>query len=448
MAIISQKQLFSWENLEIKSDSYRLKLVLDNLPDENLMLKLEKQRANGRNDYPVRAIWNSIIAGVVFNHRSIEELRRELSRNAELRMFCGFDVFKGADSVPGASVYTRFMKNLIEHENLIRSMFDNVVSQTKELLSDFGKELAIDSKAIESYSNWYPKNKKQDGRRDTDANIGKKKYAGKSKAGKEWQSIKEWFGYKLHLLIDSKYELPVGYKITKASSSDTTELLPMIETVNKKHKDIVDIAKIITADKGYDSAENNMELYYEYGIMPIIPIREMWKDGEATRALTNNARENILYDESGRVYCVCDKTGEIREMAYNGADKKRNCIKYRCPAKVYGYKCKGMCNCKNGLTGYGKIVRIKIEKGQRLFVPLPRHTYKWKRYYKKRTAVERVNSRLDVSFGFEKHTIRGKNKLESRMGIALAVMLAMAVGHIKQGEKEKMRSLVKMPKAA
>ena len=59
------------------------------------------------------------------------------------------------------------------------------------------------------------------------------------------------------------------------------------------------------------------------------------------------------------------------------------------------------------------------------------------------TAVERVNSRLDVSFGFELHTIRGRAKMKLRVGIALLVMLAMAVGSIKSGQKETMRSLVK-----
>ena len=50
---------------------------------------------------------------------------------------------------------------------------------------------------------------------------------------------------------------------------------------------------------------------------------------------------------------------------------------------------------------------------------LARSSYAWKREYKKRTSVERVNSRLDVSFGFERHFIRGlkKMKLKGRAGV-------------------------------
>ena len=62
--------------------------------------------------------------------------------------------------------------------------------------------------------------------------------------------------------------------------------------------------------------------------------------------------------------------------------------------------------------------------------------------YNKRTSVERVNSRLDESFGFEKHCIRGMMKMKVKCGIALCIMLAMAVGKIKENQAGKMRSLV------
>lgn len=75
-------------------------MVLDHLPDEELMRKLEQERGKGRDDYPVRAVWNSILAGIVFQHPSIESLRRELLRNAQLREICGFDPCLGERAVP------------------------------------------------------------------------------------------------------------------------------------------------------------------------------------------------------------------------------------------------------------------------------------------------------------------------------------------------------------
>jgi hypothetical protein len=52
--------------------------------------------------------------------------------------------------------------------------------------------------------------------------------------------------------------------------------------------------------------------------------------------------------------------------------------------------------------------------------------------------LERINN----SFGFERHFIRGKAKMTMRAGLALAVMMALAVGHIRVGRPECMRSLV------
>lgn len=56
--------------------------------------------------------------------------------------------------------------------------------------------------------------------------------------------------------------------------------------------------------------------------------------------------------------------------------------------------------------------------------------------------MERVNSRLDQVLGFEHHTIRGKDKMEMRVSLALVVMLAMALGRIRAGQSDKMRSLI------
>ncbi len=57
--------------------------------------------------------------------------------------------------------------------------------------------------------------------------------------------------------------------------------------------------------------------------------------------------------------------------------------------------------------------------------------------------LERINSRLDNDFDFEKHYIRGQAKMQTRVGLATAVMMAMALGHVRAGRIEQMRSLVR-----
>ena len=60
-----------------------------------------------------------------------------------------------------------------------------------------------------------------------------------------------------------------------------------------------------------------------------------------------------------------------------------------------------------------------------------------------RGAVERVNSRLAGGFRSERPSIRGLAKMRLRVTMALTIMLAMAVGRIRAGQPENLRSLVR-----
>lgn len=165
----------------------------------------------------------------------------------------------------------------------------------------------------------------------------------------------------------------------------------------------------------------------------------MWKDGEKTKQLKTKNLQNVTYDYKGTVFCHCCQTGEIREMAYRGFEKKRESLKYGSPALFYGLECKGAATCPI----YKKSVRIPMRENHRIFTPVARSSYKWKDLYNKRTSVERVNSRIECSFGFERHFIRGLAKMKVRCGLALSVMLAIAIGRLRLNHPELMRSLVK-----
>jgi len=151
MAKILNRFLFSWQDIEARSDLQRLRLVVEYLPDEDLMVVMEAHRKNGRDDYPVRAVWNSILSGIVYQHASIESLRRELCRNGELRQACGFDPFLGDGAVPSARAYSHFLGLLYRYSDLVEALFDRLVEEPASLLPAFGEKLAVDSKAIASF---------------------------------------------------------------------------------------------------------------------------------------------------------------------------------------------------------------------------------------------------------------------------------------------------------
>jgi len=435
MAMIPQKNLFSWKKLEKLPDLKQLEILFKNIPDEELMRKLESNRKNGRDDYPVRAMWNSMLAGIVFDHERIETLRRELKRNPSLLEICGFNIFKKGEAVPPAWAYTRFLQSLIKESILITKIFDDLVEECREVLPHFGKNLALDGKAIPSFAvkaGKFPDDK----RGDHDANWGKHVYSGVSNDGKLWEKVKSWFGYTLHLLIDSTYGLPISFTVTRASMSEIKIAPVLIESTYRRHPELIKGTEYLSGDRGYDTTHIVSTLWDDYGIKPIIDIKNMWKDPDKTKMLPGY--DNIVYNYRGVVSCYCPKTNKKVEMAYGGFEKDRKALKYKCPAKAYGYECKGREKClsRSGL-------RIPLSLDRRIFTPVARSSYKWKKLYKKRTAVERVNSRLDVSFGFENHTIRGQKKMSMRATLAFMIMLSMAVGWTKEGRPDLIRSLVR-----
>jgi len=458
MAIIHQPDLFTWEHVEAASDLDRLRFLLEALPDEELMLALEAERKGRRDEYPLRALWNSLLAGIVFQHVGIESLRRELHRNAQLRQVCGFDPFRGAKAIPPQYVYTRFQRKLFKHQADIDRMLDRLIERLREFLPDLGRRLAVDSKAIASHGKPLRQGREtdqQDGRRDSDADWGTKTYSGVREDGTAWEKITRWFGYKLHLVVDADYELPLGYLVTKASANDSPHLLPLMESLTARHPELAKQTQYLSADKAYDSEENNRELWDRCEIRPLIDIRATWKEEpDLPRPLYPDRVDTIFHTEQGKVLCRCRDGAEKERdnyapMAYEGFEADRMSLKYRCPAKTHGIACSQQDLCNGGdQPAHGRIVRVPLDTDRRSFTPLARDSKAWKREYKRRTAVERVNSRIDVSFGFEHHYIRGMKKMTARAGLALLVMLGMAAGWLKEKRPERIRSLVGQPRAA
>jgi hypothetical protein len=451
MANIPQPYLFSWREIEADSDLNRLCLVMSVLPDEHFVRFLELLRGKGRDDYPIRPTWNALMAGIVYQHESAAGLLRELRRNAELRELCGFNPLLGVVAVPTDDAFGHFLALVMDHQDQLLEIFDQLIDELKRLLPGLGGNMAVDSKAIQSYGRPVKNEDKKeevDRRRDTDADWGTKTYKGTRKDGTKWEKTVRWFGYKLHLLVDSAYELPMAFELTKASAGDSPQLLPLVEQLRKKHPELVERCDQLAADKGYDSTDNNEQLHDVYDIKPIIDKRSLWKenesaDGETTRILFADRVDSFVYDEDGHVYCVCPTTAEQRNMFFCGFESDRQTLKYRCPAAACGFECQGRraCEAKTSVGPFGRVIRVPLEFDRRIFTPVARHTQKWEKAYDRRSAVERVNSRLDWVLGFEKHYIRGQKKMATRVTLALIVILAMALGRIRANQADRMRSL-------
>lgn len=493
MASLPQANLFSWDDLDACcSDLDRLALVLDHLPDEQIVDYLEVMRGNGRDDFPVLAMWNALLAGIVFQHISIESLCRELSRNGDLLKYCGFDTLPrqpkpACDIVPDAHGqatviffpaapprtaapvgwnFSRFLSNVIELEECL-GMISGLVPRLREelmvVLPDFGRHQGYDGKAIDSHSTGH-KDRDSGQTSDPSADWGKHETSGMDGNGRAWNKIKSWFGFGLHLIADTHYELPIAFEVAPASHGESPILQRMIHDLYSDSPELAERCRDFSADRGLDCAGTKAALWDEHGIRPLIDTRELWRAEKRepgydpkqpiTRPLFPERADTILYTEKGSIHCRCPKTGTQRDMAFQGFEADRNTLKYRCPAATYDLECQGreQCHQAGGVQpgDFGRIVRIPLsEHDRRIFTPTPHGSPTWHRGYNRRSAMERINNRIDNSFGFENHYIRGIVKMTARVGLALAVMLSMALGHIKAGREELMRSLVRpIPVAA
>lgn len=416
MKIITQISMFDYSEIEILGDLERCKLLIENVPDEKIVEKLIKIRGKGRNEYPVVAVWNSILIMPLLECSSVEQLRRELSRNRDLRKICGFndcDYYFGKNKlVPPPKAYSNMFKNLKEIEPLLKECFNELREFMYENLKDFGKNTGEDGKIFLSKAKGLNKNgEKSDSRCDMDADYTiKENYYKDPKTGESKVKKTTFFGYRYHLLADVNYELPIEYTVTKASKAEREQL--------KEHIKMLDIEKVekidtLSADKGYDG-EDVIIFLQSKGIKPIIDIRNHWR--EETKQYKDT---DLIYTYDGKVSIVEDN-GDIISLKYLGYDKVKNTLRYQYKNKVYS---------------------IDINYDKRVFTEVARDSKKWHKLYNKRTALERINGRMDRDFNLENHKVRGLKKATVMIDIMMIGMMSMAKGHIINKQPENIRKL-------
>jgi IS5 family transposase len=410
-----QPPLLSFNDFFKLDLSSRLLLVLETLNSERLLRAIEAESPTGRRGYPARVLWAALVAGVIYRLPTIAELIRHLKTNPYLRLVCGL---QSEAQVPSASTFSRFLSRLVAHQELLGACIDDLVQRFAALAPGFGESVAVDSTDIHAYSRG-----KKEGASDPDASWSAKgSKEGRSK-GRKGEGAKDatggkrtkddlywWFGYKLHLLVDTRYEVPIAAIVTTAKEADTSYLRPLLDGRDRLLAEIP--LKVCVGDGAYDSTENTKAIR-ERGALPIIPFNPGQE--KEPPGITNTL---------GTPLC----SGGF-PMTYWGRDG--GYLKYRCPQEATRrFFCplhhKGTHRCS--LSPYGLVVKLRMDEDPRRYVPVPRESKKWKRLYKRRTAVERVNSRLKDNLLLDDLRVRGLAKVKVRVQFNLLVMLTIAVG--------------------
>ena len=420
MMIHFAKPLFAWDCLEDSPSLQTIKNLLAALPDGKLLDSLRAARGKGRDDYPVSVLWGVVVLRVALRHITTEAVLAELRRNEGLRRIIGIESENG---VPHKWNMSRFEDVLGQepHRTHLKTIFNVLIERLGLAVADLGRDTAGDATDLSARRKPEEAAQKEIDEGLPQASGGRKEY--KDDEGKVTKVV-EWFGFKLHLLVDVKHEVVLSYAITDTKAGDGETLPVLLDQAKVNLPE--DRIKTLAYDKAADSQDVHKRLAGE-GITPLIQTREMWKEEPERMLPGHDGSSNVVYKEDGTIYCY-DKVSDppVRHpMAYIGYEPERETLKYRCPAKHEGWDCPMSKICNAGKS-YGKTVRVDHDLDPRRFPSLPRATKKFERMYKGRTSVERVNARLKIFWGVDDGNVTGTRRFVAQVGVVLAVHAAFA----------------------
>ena len=420
MVLHPARPLFDWEALE---DSPSLRTIQDlvaTLPDGPLLDSLRRARGKGRNDYPVHVLWGVVVLRVALRHVTTEAVLAELRRNEGLRRIIAIESEAG---VPKPWNVSRFEEALGRepHRSLLKEMFDGLIRRLGLAVTDLGRDTAGDATGLSA------RRKDEEAAREEvaeglpQASGGRKEY---QDAEGNVTRVVEWFGFKLHLIVDVRHEVALAYEVTDTKAGDGETLPAVLERARANLPE--GRIETLAYDKAADSDEVHRVLSGA-GITPLIQMRGLWQTEPERMLPGHDGSSNVVYTEDGTIYCY-DKVSDppVRHrMSYIGHEPERETLKYRCPAKHEGWECPMSAVCNAGKS-YGKTVRVPRGLDPRRFPSLPRATKKFERMYKGRTAVERVNARLKVFWGVDDGNLTGSRRFVAQVGVVLAVRAVCA----------------------
>lgn len=207
-----------------------LTAIFDSIDDSRLMRKMWSYRWTGRRGYSPRSLWRAVIAGHYLNIPTTIGLVRRLQEDPQLLRACGFMV------VPSRITVGRFLRRLVENTDLVRECLASASRDLQRHLPDFGQEIAVDSTTITTYAN-----PGREVKSDPEATWTRKPNS--------QRKLAFHYGYRLHLAVDARHEIPVYADVMTANINDQPTLLPLVSALPI-------VPETVSADAGYDSGAN------------------------------------------------------------------------------------------------------------------------------------------------------------------------------------------------
>ena len=233
-----------------------LQALFGKLDDSVLLEKLTGPTRRGPKGHPVRVLWHCFVTKYAMGLPSTAALIRTLVNNPFVSMACGID---SPDAIPHEATFSRFFAKLASHKILhhVKDVSRSMVRQHFESLPGFGERVAIDSTTLKGWSNG-------------GKTIPSDPDAGWSVKTNSHGKTEFTWGYKLHLMVDCEYELPITANISAGNVHDSqraSNLLHAGRTVRSKFR-----PHFVMADKGYSGKPLIHLIRRQYGAQPVVDI--------------------------------------------------------------------------------------------------------------------------------------------------------------------------------
>lgn len=346
--------------------------ILDSPEMAKLVRDIEALRWTGRKGYPVRSLLGACLVKHAYGIACWSRVAALVSDHSALQ--------QALQAAPSVYALYRFKDKLFKSDKH-RSAFQNAIGAIQERLKkelpSYGKEAAIDSSDLPAYANGQKRLSKGGPLRmrysDPDAAWGHR--SATSTVGKGGG----FYGYKIHVMVCAKTELPLTWTVEPGSAADLPNFEPLVRAARARGF----TPSKISADKSYD-AEAAHVLGRVLRFVPIIPLKN-----------TPRVKQGDHLDH------VCGHG----VWEFVSIDYKRKEAKWRCPT--------GKCR-----------PTVRWEQATRLRPLIPRDSDRWKALYRDRGAVERLFGRLKHDGSLVPLRVRGLERVRLHADLAMFTHLA------------------------
>ncbi len=427
---ISLSDIYSWVGDAFEYEPSSFFKLLREFIDWDEVIPLEFHWAyyswTGRKrEYSLYGMIAMCVLGKVFGFPTDVMLLNVLKHSRELREFCGFREGR----VPDASQLSRFKSRFTDH---LRLMLDELVELTEPICREMdtvkADMLVCDTTGIEGYVkennpkffNSKLRQAKSLAKGNTDADPYKLVYGLLPDCAESNETCKQQY-INGHFCYAQKYSIltnGLGFvrgiqylgtefkeshpniKVTKRSDNpdhdkeigDSTALKPILSDFFSLHPNFR--YSTFLGDSAFDSYENYRLLIEDFKFDKVlIPTNER----------NSNSGKDTNFDENGTP--ICPITGEpFRYWGKCGGENRSERLKFVCPRSVRKPGSTTLvCECETPCTdsSYGRTIYVYPDADLRLYPGIARGSEEWGGLYKNRTASERLNAYLKVTYASE-----------------------------------------------